>query len=257
MIAALSVYSVDGSTMITYMGKALIGAILFCAVIVSVCRSTTTTDEPRPAAEPVNDSLAIKSGPITYVALGDSTGAGVGARGGGYVARLFNRLHAKRPGSRLVNQCVSGATTADVLRQQLDEGLRANPDLVTLGIGINDVGHGVSLQQFAKNYEEILTSLKNKTRAPVIVTNIPDISSAPVIPAAMRTEYQRSIIRFNRKLEEIAGRIGVVVFDVFSITHEQLPLHPEYFSADGFHPSDRGYELWAEQMWPTVRRVID
>jgi lysophospholipase L1-like esterase len=33
-------------------------------------------------------------------------------------------------------------------------------------------------------------------------------------------------------------------------------LHPEYFSSDGFHPSDKGYELWATQMWPTVARVI-
>jgi hypothetical protein len=33
------------------------------------------------------------TGPIVYVALGDSTGAGVGARNGGsYVARLFKRL---------------------------------------------------------------------------------------------------------------------------------------------------------------------
>lgn len=244
--------------MITYMAKALIGAILFCAVFVSVCRSTTTTNpQPLPAADSVNESSPIKPGPIIYVAFGDSTGAGVGTRGGGYVARLFKRLLAKRPGSRLLNRCTSGATTAHVLSQQLDEGLRANPDLVTLGIGINDISHGVSLQQFARTYEEILTRLKSKTRAPVVVTNIPDISSAPVIPPAMRAQYQQSIIRFNRKLEEIAARAGVTVFDVYTITHEELPLHPEYFSADGFHPSDKGYELWAEQMWPIVARIVD
>jgi lysophospholipase L1-like esterase len=31
--------------------------------------------------------------------------------------------------------------------------------------------------------------------------------------------------------------------------------HPEYFSRDGFHPSDKGYELWAVEMWPTIARV--
>ena len=72
----------------------------------------------------------------------------------------------------------------------------------------------------------------------------------------MRQQYQQSIIEFNQKLEEIASRYGVVIFDIFSITHEQLPSHPEYFSADGFHPSDKGYELWAEEMWPTVSKVI-
>ena len=46
------------------------------------------------------------------------------------------------------------------------------------------------------------------------------------------------------------------MFDVYTITHEQLPGHPEYFSGDGFHPSDRGYELWAEKMWPTIAQVL-
>src|SRR5215216_1049420 len=90
------------------------------------------------------------TGPIVYVALGDSTGAGVGAREGGYVARLFKRLVERRPGSRLTNLCVSGATTADLLRGQLERGVAINPDLVTVGIGINDIGHGLSLDQFSK-----------------------------------------------------------------------------------------------------------
>ncbi len=196
------------------------------------------------------------TGPVVDVALGDSTGAGVGAREGGYVARLFKRLVERRRGSRLTNLCVSGATTADLLRGQLERGVAMNPDLVTVGIGINDIGHGVSLEQFSKNYEQILSTLREKTRAQIIVTNIPDVSSAPRIPGALRNEYQQQIIRFSKRLEEIAARHGVTVFDIYTITHEQLASHPEYFSADGFHPSDDGYELWATQMWPTVAQVI-
>jgi len=203
----------------------------------------------------VHEGQMIK-GPIVYVALGDSTGAGVGAREGGYVQRLFNRLVQRRPESRLSNLCVSGATTADLLRGQLQKGVAMNPDLVTVGIGVNDIGHGLTLDQFSKNYEEILSTLREKTQARIIVTNLPDISSAPRIPASMRSEYQQQIIRFNQRLEEIAVRHGVTVFDIYTITHEELASHPEYFSADGFHPSDKGYELWATQMWPTVAQVI-
>ena len=196
------------------------------------------------------------TGPIVYVALGDSTGSGVGAREGGYVARLFKRVLERRPESKLNNLCVSGSTTADVLRGQLDRGVAADPDLITLGIGINDIGHGLTLDQFAKNYEQILSTLKEKTRARVVVTNIPDISSAPRIPGSMRSEYQRQIMQFNQRLEEIAVRHGATVFDVYSITTAELPSHPEYFSSDGFHPSDAGYELWSERMWPIVEEVI-
>ncbi len=199
---------------------------------------------------------AMNTGPIVYVALGDSTGAGVGARDGGYVARLFKRIAEQQPESKLSNLCVSGATTADVLRGQLDQGVAMNPDLVTVGIGINDIGHGLTLEQFSKNYEEILSTLKEKTRAQIVVSNLPDVSSAPRIPNAMRAEYQRRIAQFSERLEEIANRHGVTIFDVYTITKAELPSHPEYFSIDGFHPSDDGYELWATQMWPTVARVV-
>ena len=198
----------------------------------------------------------MKSGPIVYVALGDSTGSGVGARDGGYVARLFRRLLEHRGGSELVNLCVSGATTDDVLRTQLQRGVQHSPDLVTLGIGINDIGHGFSLDQFGKNYDQILSTLKEKTTATIVVTNIPDISTAPRIPFSMRAEYQRQIESFNQRLEEIARGHGVTIFDIFTITRRELPSHPEYFSSDGFHPSDEGYELWADQMWPTLASVI-
>ena len=198
----------------------------------------------------------MQTGPIVYVALGDSTGAGMGAVDGGYVLRLHKRILEQRPGSQLANLCVSGADTDDLLRTQLDNGIAKNPQLVTVGIGINDIGHGTSLEQFAENYDRILSTLRDKTDARIVVTNIPDVSSAPAIPSTLRSQYRQQIVTFNQKLEEIAGRHGVNVFDIYSITTRDLPSHPEYFSRDGFHPSDAGYELWATEMWPTVARAL-
>jgi acyl-CoA thioesterase-1 len=224
-------------------------AILAAAMLVVGC--------DRASSVPTSPNKPMTTGPIVYAALGDSTGAGVGARDGGYVARLFKRIEERRPGSTLINVCVSGATTEDVVRSQLSRAVAADPDLVTLGVGINDIGHRFTLEEFSKNYEQILTTLKEKTRARIVVTNLPDISTARAIPGPMRNEYQRQIIQFSRRLEEIATRHGVTLFDIYSITTKELPSHPEYFSNDGFHPSDAGYELWAESMWPTLEKVIE
>ena len=228
-------------------GLAVLAAVVFATALVG-CK--------RERAAPITQDKPMTTGPIVYVALGDSTGSGVGAREGGYVARLFKQIEERRPESKLINLCVSGATTEDVLRDQLDRGIAMNPDLVTLGIGINDIGHGFTLDQFAKNYEQILSTLKEKTRARIVVTNLPDISTAPRIPGPMRNSYQQEIVQFSRRLEEIAVRHGVKVFDIYTITTRELPSHPEYFSSDGFHPSDAGYELWAREMWPTLAKVI-
>lgn len=196
------------------------------------------------------------SGPVNYVALGDSTGAGVGASEGGYVARLFRRILEVRPGSKLTNMCLSGATTEDVLRGQLAPAVDLNPTLVTLGIGINDVGLGVSVETFAATFEAIISRLKSETGARIVVTNLPDISTAPRIPQMLRPEIQGRTVLFNQKIQEIAARYEVIVFDIYTTTHELLPFHPEFFSADGFHPSDVGYEHWAKEMWPVVAAAI-
>ncbi|HVF55114.1 MAG TPA: SGNH/GDSL hydrolase family protein [Pyrinomonadaceae bacterium] len=198
-----------------------------------------------------------KTVPVVYVALGDSTGAGVGARkGGGYVARLFERIVRVRPRSRLVNLCVSGATTGDVLRAQIERIRDAEPTLVTLGIGINDVMQDVSAEQFACNYEEIVRRVSERTNAPIVVSNMPDISHAPSVPAFVRDEARRRVVVFNRHIAEIVERHGLLLVDAFQSSSEVIPSHPEFFSEDGFHPSDEGYEFWAVKMWPTVKEAI-
>lgn len=107
-----------------------------------------------------------------------------------------------------------------------------------------------------RNFQNVLNRVKSETNALIVVTNIPDISTSTRIPQFLRAQYQQQIIQFNQKLREIAEANGAVVFDVFSITKDELPKHPEYFSLDGFHPSDQGYELWAEKMWPTIARTV-
>ncbi len=247
--------------MLTIRVAILVGSALALVVFKAGCDSREQPIEkaaPAPGVTHLSRNRLSDSmtGPIRYLALGDSTGAGVGARDGGYVARIFKRIVPHRPGSALTNLCVSGATTSNVLRGQLDRGMRADPQLVTLGIGLNDIGHGVTLDQFSKNYEAILSQLKSDSKAAIVVTNIPDISSAPQIPQAMRIEYHQQIVAYNRKLEEIASRHEVSVFDIYAVTHAQLSSHPEFFSEDGFHPSDEGYEFWAEQMWPIIALTI-
>ena len=67
--------------------------------------------------------------------------------------------------------------------------------VLALGIGINDIGHGLTLDQFEENYERILSTLKEKTQAQIVVTNIPNISSAPPaqLPAGpMASGYYRT-----------------------------------------------------------------
>jgi lysophospholipase L1-like esterase len=194
---------------------------------------------------------------IHYVAMGDSTGAGVGSKTHeGYVARIFERIQREHPGSRLTNLCVSGATTSDLVSTQLQRGIDSQPTLATVGIGINDISKGITEEEFARKFEQIISRLKNETGANIVVTNIPDISYAPAMPAFYREEVEQRIAAFNARIDDIAKRYDLALVDSFSPTRELLPSHPEFFSNDGFHPSDEGYEYWAKIMWPSVKQAI-
>src|ERR1041384_4683263 len=209
------------------------------------------------AQDEQRNATAQTNAPVMYVALGDSTGVGMGARkGGGYVARLFERIERVRPGSRVVNLCVSGARTDDALRGQVPRVAALQPTLVTVGIGINDVTNNVPLESFAANYEQIITRLRAATNAPIVATNIPDISPAPAVPEFARAEAARRIALFNERIAQIAAAHQVTLVDAYTMSRDVIPAHPEFFSADGFHPSDEGYEYWAKMMWPTVKTAI-
>jgi len=235
----------------------VIYALAFLLLTGAACGlGQTRTGKDEGANMRAEQKLSAAATPVVYVAFGDSTGVGVGARKGGYVARVFERIERVRAGSSLRNFCVSGAETSDVLRGQLARLDQTRPTLVTLGIGINDVSHGVSPEEFARNYEEIITRLKSKTDAPIVATNIPDISHAPRVPAFLHEQVRQRIQLFNTHIAEIGKRHDLLVVDAYGMSREVIPNHPEFFSPDGFHPSDEGYEYWAKMMWPTVKEAI-
>ena len=191
---------------------------------------------------------------FTYLALGDSTGVGVGAReGGGYVERLHRRLLAVRPGASLVNLCQSGATSADVRDDQVPRARRVPASLITLGIGINDVTWQAQEEGFAINLEEIAVALAS-LRAPVILMNIPDLALAPVALRFDAFLYERRIEVFNEHVEATAARHHFTHVDLFTAT-KRLRSRAGLFSSDGFHPSAEGYEEWTAQLWPAMQAV--
>jgi acyl-CoA thioesterase-1 len=233
-----------------------VGLVLIIALLAIVACGPRNSSSTQGNNIMTNDK---KDTPVVYVAVGDSTGVGVGARDGGYPARLLKRIRHERPQGevRLVNLCVSGATTSDLLREQLKPATEARPTLITIGIGINDIGHNVGVEQFARNFEELVRRLKTETSAVIVVSNLPDISFAPVAPTSMRDQIRAQVNRFNERIREIVERYKLSLVDAYTETHAVMPTHPEFFSDDGFHPSDAGYEYWARTMWPAVKAALD
>lgn len=193
---------------------------------------------------------------VNYVALGDSTAVGVGAsRGGGYPERLASRLRQDGLPVGLTNLGQSGARIRDVFTGQVKRAVAAQPTLVTLGVGTNDLWRGTSVEDFQEDLDRIARRLK-QTGAPLVIVNIADMALAPVAKLVPSALYEGRIEPFNAAMAEVARAHGLHLVDLYSASKEMIPASPHFFSHDGFHPSDEGYEEWADLLLPTVRTLV-
>ena len=198
-----------------------------------------------------------RASPVVYVAVGDSTGIGLGARdGGGYVDRLFARIEQKRSGSKLMNLCTAGATTADVVNKQIVVLGDTRVTLATVCVGVNDLLRGREEKQFAEDYETLVVKLRQSARL-VIVANLPDVACAPAMKGMKGEALRSRLEKFNKAIEEVARRHGVPLADLYQLSGETIRSRTEFFSSDGLHPSDLGYAHWAEAMWTVIEQAID
>lgn len=176
---------------------------------------------------------------VRYVALGDSAAQAVGASTpeAGYVAAVAQHL-AGTTGQDvdMFNLSVSGAKATDVLEDQLPRlaALGFVPDVVTLGIGGNDVvDRRISVEAFLDTMAEVLAELPPGS----YVADPPGFLIPP----------------FEARSDAMAVGVRPLIRDA---GHHLVALHRATRSAghlgwvrnvaaDAFHPNDRGYAGWA------------
>lgn len=189
-----------------------------------------------------NNRVLTGSAPL-WVVLGDSTAQGLGAPRpmGGYVGQVLARLR-QRTGRRwrVLNLSLSGALIRDVLRGQLTR-LPAAPDLVTCGIGANDIFYSTPSRLFAD-----LRALIGAVPGNTVLLDLP-------LPAGMWGIVGRAsvpyVARINQVIHQAAAARGLPVAEVSA---RFLPPWDGKFASDCFHPSEDGYRDWARALLAAI-----
>jgi lysophospholipase L1-like esterase len=182
--------------------------------------------------------------PLTYVAIGASDAVGVGARDPeteGWVPRFGARLGSN---VRIVNLGVSGSTLAQALDEQVGPALDAQPDVITVWLAVNDLNARVPLEHYTAELDTLLTQL-DSAHARVLVGNVPDLGRLAAYRGIDPAPLEAEVDRWNQAIAETTARHGATLVDLYAHWQE-VAEHPEYLSADGFHPSSEGYQALAE-----------
>ena len=163
--------------------------------------------------------------------LGDSTAQGLGAPSphGGYVGQVLAELRQQSGLPwRVLNLSVSGSLTRDVIRGQLPR-LPAQADLVTCGIGVNDILYTAPGKLFG-DLRTLVGALPDQT----VMLDLP-------LPAGCWGFLGRAsvpyVTRINRTIHAAAATRAL---PVAKVSAHFTPPWTGKFASDCFHPSQAG-----------------
>mgnify|MGYP003498296393 FL=1 len=140
--------------------------------------------------------------------------------------------------------------STDELQSGIREyGPRAQFDLATLLIGVNNQYRGRTVENYHEEFSELLDTAcaaVNGRAERVQVLSIPDWGRTPFGLQSGRNldAVSTEIDAFNRIAESLCRSRGVAFLDITDLTRERQT-DPAMHAADGLHPSAAMYGLWA------------
>ncbi|MEU6189717.1 SGNH/GDSL hydrolase family protein [Nocardia sp. NPDC047038] len=187
-----------------------------------------------------------------YAVLGDSIAQGVGDPSPGYefagwADRVAAVLTSVRPDLAYLNTGRIGATSAQVIAEQLPSVLEFRPDLVHLSCGGNDLFlPGGDLAELRSNLDTLFGTLA-RTGARIVTFTLADVweieRMAPMRPMRDRMAALNDLVR------ELAARYDALLLELWD---HPLRLRPDLMSADLIHFSMSGHAVLASDMVRTL-----
>ena len=190
---------------------------------------------------------------FTYVAIGASDSFGIGTDDPARDNWPLVLAGLIGPDTHLINLGIPGETAAEARATELPVALDADPDVVTIWLGVNDILQSVPVEEYEQNLEAMLHALDEHTHAHVFVANIPDLSALPYFAGYNQKQIQAKITRWNAAINQAIGATGALLVDI-NASWDQVPQHPEYIASDGLHPSTEGAKQLATVFlsWITI-----
>jgi lysophospholipase L1-like esterase len=194
---------------------------------------------------------------ILYTAVGASDAVGIGATPltNGYVYLIRDALEDSGKEVELINLGIPAANTdpiEDAVQAFLQTG--AEPSLVTIWVGANDIIDGVDPDDFGDELEEMLSELRDETPAFIAIANVPDLTELPRFVADPDDNVTLERVEaFNEVIESQADSFDLPVVDLFEEDVEDDLVS----GVDGFHPNDAGHRRIADEFLQVIGPELD
>ena len=183
----------------------------------------------------------------SFAALGDSFTAGTsGERGARWADLLAQRLRLRSPELAYRNFAVDGATTRDLLENQLPAAIELEPDLVSVVCGANDVFLTVRPRpdEAIERLADAFDALREAVPGTLLITaTVPERWRLRGLRPRTRERVSRGITELNCGIRLLAADRDLPCLDVAA--HPGLNDATNYCE-DGLHASALGHARTAE-----------
>ena len=183
-------------------------------------------------------------GPKNILFLGDSITAGYGLEPSqAYPALIQEKIDAKKWPFRTINAGQSGDTSAGGLNR-MDWLLRSRVDILVLELGGNDGLRGLPPETTRQNLQAIIELTRKKYPQTKIIL------AGMKVPPNMGADYAKKFATIYPDLakKHNALLIPFVLENVGGIRELNLP--------DGIHPTAKGQEIVAANVWKVLEPVL-
>ncbi len=182
--------------------------------------------------------------PKIVLFLGNSITAGYGIDPSqAFPAIIQEKIDAKGWNFKVVNAGQSGDTSAGGL-SRMDWLLRNRVDVLVLGLGANDGLRGLPVEVTRKNIQAIID--RTKERYPKAKVVIAGMRVPPNIGRDYGRQFQSVFLDLAKKNK--ASLIPFILEGVGGVRELNLP--------DGIHPTAKGHEIVAVNVWRVLEPVL-
>jgi acyl-CoA thioesterase-1 len=211
--------------------------------------ATPTVTASATAQPPASDKV------LSLAVIGASDAFGIGTdqpETESWPAVLAHDLSSK---AHLVDLGIPGATVEMAARDEAPIAAVAQPDVIAILLGINDLDNGVSLATFDLQLRALVRTLRSDTSATIYIASLPDLALLPYFAKDDPVALAVQVTDWNADIAAICASGGATLVDLFAAWSE-LAQHPEYVSADGLHPSVVGAQRIAGAFFAAIEGTV-
>lgn len=190
---------------------------------------------------------------LSILILGDSASAGVGVekQQDALLGSILNELQSHFE----INYTLE-AKTGDSTLQVLARAQSLEPrkiDVVITSVGVNDVTQLISPEKWIRQQQQFYAEIEQRfTPQLILVTGVPPMHLFPALPNPLSWLFGQYAKQMNQalvKFIEQRQNYQLIQFDLARFKTLNLEM-----AADGFHPSQQIYQLWAQELADKIKQ---